>query len=113
MKENLPLPEEKKLVVVCRVEAGCLGPEGIDHIEAFCGFAQKEYASTDADYINWQIVPRHDKLLSEMQYRINDKKISRDQAAKYLEVFNKKLNLFENHMHEKLGCLIEQYLGRT
>ncbi len=112
MKENLPLPEEKKLVVICRVEAGCLGPKGIDYIEEFCNFAQKEYASTEADYINWQIIPRHDKLLPEMQYRINNKRISRDQAAKYLEVFNKKLDLFEHHMHEKLGYLIEQHLGR-
>ncbi|MCF6282620.1 MAG: hypothetical protein L3J28_10520 [Candidatus Polarisedimenticolaceae bacterium] len=112
MKENLPLPEDKKLVVVCRVEAGCLGAKGGDHIEAFCHFAQKEYAALGSDYIRWEIVPRHDKSLPEMQYRVNEKKISRDQAAKYLNVFKKKLGEFEDHMHDKLGGLIEQYLGR-
>jgi hypothetical protein len=112
MKEKLSLPEEKKLVVVCRVEAGCLGSKGVDHIDAFCEFAQKEYVEMDSDYITWLIMPRLDKSLPEMQYRINNKKISRDQAAKYLEVFNKKLNAFEDRMTEKLGSLIEQHLGR-
>jgi len=112
MKEKLPLPDEKKLVVVCRVEAGCLGSKGADHIDAFCEFAQKEYLATDSDYITWQIVPRHDKSLPEMQYRVNNKKISRDQASKYLEVFKVRLGSFEDQMQEKLGMLIERHLGR-
>ena len=79
MKQKTPLPDEKKLVVVCRVEAGCLGSKGADHIDAFCEFAQKEYVEIDADYITWLVVPRNDKSQPEMQYRVNNKKISRDQ----------------------------------
>ena len=35
MKNNLPLPAEKKLMVLFRLEAGCLGPDGKDHIDKF------------------------------------------------------------------------------
>ncbi len=112
MKEHLPLPDKKKLVVVCRVEAGCLGAKGADYIDTFCEFAQKEYTGIESDYIIWQIIPRRDKSMPEMQYRVNNKNISRDQASKYLEVFEKRLDHFEDQMHEKLGSLIERHLGR-
>jgi hypothetical protein len=50
--------------------------------------------------------------MPEMQYCVNNKNISRDQASKYLEVFKKRLGDFEDKLHEKLGSLIEQHLGR-
>lgn len=112
MKNNLPLPQEKKLTIVFRVEPGCLGPQGAAHIEEFCRFAQKEFETVDADFIHWEIVPRHDKSLAEMQYQVNNKNLSHDKAAKYLTVFNKNLDEFEGHLHQKLTLLIDQYLGR-
>lgn len=112
MKNNLPLPQEKKLTILFRVESGCLGPQGATHIEEFCRLAQQEFASVDADFIHWEIIPRHDKSLAEMQYQVSNKKLSHDQAAKYLAVFNKDLDEFEGHLHQKLAVLIEQFLGR-
>jgi len=112
MLVKLPLPQDKKLNVVFRVEAGCLGPKGKDHIEQFCSFAQVEVEPIDADFVHWEIVPRHDKSLPEMQYNINGKRLTHDQAAKYLDVFKKSLDEFEGHLHDKLDTLIEQFQGR-
>lgn len=112
MKNNLPLPQEKKLTIIFRVESGCLGPRGTTHIEEFCHFAQQEFASVDADFIHWEIMPRHDKSLAEMQYQVGNKKLSHDKAEKYLAVFDKELDEFEGHLHKKFAELIDQYLGR-
>ena len=112
MKINLPLPQEKKLTVICRVEPGCLGPDGLDHIEDFCNFAQKQVEPIDFDFIHWLLVPRFDKSLPEMQYKIGDKRLTQSNAEKYLEMFNKNLDEFEEHLNEKLTQLINQFLGR-
>lgn len=111
MKNNLPLPQDKKLTVVCRIEAGCLGPEGNSHVKDFCSFAQKEVEPIDSDFVHWEITPRHDKSQPEMLYKVNNKKLNHDKAAKYLEIFNKDLDAFEMHLHDKLADLIDQYLG--
>ena len=110
MKDNLPLPQDKKLNVVCRIEADCLGPDGEDHIEEFCKIAQEEVEDLDADFVHWEMVPRHNKLESEMQYNVNKKKLTHDKAARYLTLFHKNLDDFEDHLHEKLTFLIDQYL---
>jgi hypothetical protein len=55
MKQSLPLPEGKKLSVTCRVESGCLGPDGANKIVAFCQFAQQEIQFLDSDYVIWHI----------------------------------------------------------
>lgn len=112
MKNRLPLPQDKKLTVVVRVEPGCLGPEGQSHIEEFCRFAQIEVEPIDSDFVHWDIVPRHDKSLPEMQYKAMNKKLTHDKAAKYLQMFDKNLDEFEGHLHEKLSMLIDQHLGR-
>jgi len=111
MKNNFSLPQEKKLTVVVRIEPGCLGPEGIERIEGFCNFAQAEVESIDSDFVQWELVPRYDKSLPEMQYKTINKILTHDKAAKYLEIFNKNLDEFEDHIHEKLTVLIDQYLG--
>ncbi|MCK5648982.1 MAG: hypothetical protein KAI22_08895 [Gammaproteobacteria bacterium] len=111
MKNNLPLPQEKKLMVLFRLEPGCLGPDGKDHIEQFCQLAQQEFKSLHSDFVHWDIVPRHDKSLPEMQYKINNKKLSHDKAEKFLNIFHKNLNDFEDQLHKKLAVFIDQYLG--
>ena len=110
MKTNLPLPNEKKLTVLFRVEPGSLGPDGGDHVNAFCDFAGKEFELIDADFINWEIVPRHDKQLPEMEYKVSNKKLSHDKADKYLGVFEKNLDDFADHLVKNLSRLIGQYL---
>ena len=111
MKIKLPLPQEQKLTVISRIEAGCLGPDGADHIEKFCLFAQKEFETVDADFVHWELVPRHDKSLPEMQYNVLNKNMDHDKADKYLQLFDKNLDEFEGHLHDKLAELIDQYLG--
>jgi len=106
------LPQEKKLTVLFRVEAGSLGRDGDAHAEAFSRFAENELISLDSDYIHWEIVPRHDKSTPEMEYRVNGKNLSHDQAAKYLEVFGQDLDEFELHLARNLSRLIGEYLGR-
>ena len=52
MKTKLPLPQDKKLTVIFRLEPGCLGPDGEDHVEEFCKFAEKEVAPIDSDFVH-------------------------------------------------------------
>ena len=111
MKNNLPLPNNKKLTVLFRLESGCLGPKGEEHIEKFCQLAQKEFEALHSDYVLWSIVPRHDKSLPETQYKINNKKLSTDKAEKFLKIFNQNMNKFEDQMHKKLANFIDKYMG--
>lgn len=112
MENNLALPEDKKLTVVVRVEPGCLGQDGDKRIEAFCKVAHLEFEAIDSGFINWQVLPRLDKSLPEIEYKTINKTLSDPQAKKYLAFFDKNLDKFEEHMHDKLAVLIEQYLGR-
>lgn len=106
------LPREKKLNVLYRVEPGCLGPDGPKKIEDFCEYAKKEVENLDANFVHWDILPRFDKTLPEMEYKALNKNLTHDQADRYLAVFEQSLDEFEEHLHDKLGVLIENYLGR-
>jgi len=111
MKNNLPLQEDKKLTIIVRVEPGCLGPDGNNHVEGFCSVAQIEIEQINSDFINWEIIPRHDKSLPEIQYKAINKILTNKQATKYLEFFDKKLDELEEHVNERLAILIDQHLG--
>ena len=111
MSTKKPLPDEKKLAVTYRVESGCLGPKGSDLIDSFCQFSQAKIQTLDADYITWNIIPRNDKSLPEMSYKVLGKVINHTQAEKYLSMFNKNLDDFEGHLSEKLSQLIDEYMG--
>ena len=111
MKSSLPLANKKKLTLVFRVEPGSLGPDGGDHVDAFCEFAQRQLASLDADFMQWVIVPRRDKSLAEMEYQVDTKKLNHHQAEKYLQIFDKSLDDFEGDLAAELSRLIGQFLG--
>ena len=106
------MPRERKLTAVCRIEAGCLGPEGEIHVDGFCAYAAAETATLDAEFIHWVFTPREDKSLPETQYGIGDKWLSRDQAARYLGALGKDLDEFEAHLHDRLTVLIDDYMRR-
>ncbi|WP_151704258.1 hypothetical protein [Nitrincola alkalilacustris] len=112
MSPKLPLPENKQMTALCRVEPGCLGPDGADHVEGFCLFAQQELASFESGLINWRCVPRSDKSLDEMQYSVQNKILTHEQAARYLAVFEREIDDVEDFFHTILVRLINQYLGR-
>ena len=107
---KLPLKEEQKLTVVCRIEAGCLGPTGEDHVESFCAFGQPLVAPIDMDFVLWKLYPRLDKSQAEMHYSINGKILDHVKAEKYLGLFGKNLDTFEDHLHDKLAQLIDDYM---
>jgi len=112
MKKSLPLQENKKLSVTYRVEAGCLGPDGKNHITEFCKFAQSALQNLDSNYIVWNIIHRNDKTLPEMEYQVLGKIINHFQAEKYLTVFGKSLDEFEGHLSDQLTTLIHQFMNR-
>lgn len=109
MNSSLPLPQEKKLTVLFRVEAGCLGPNGEAHVDRFCDFAQAEVANLEAEFIHWEIVPRSDKSKPEMEYRIGGRSLNHDMARRYLDAFEQNLDEFEEHLNERILHLIERY----
>ena len=111
MKNRLPIDDNKKLKVTYRVEAGCLGPDGLNHISAFCTFAQTELQLSNADYIVWTIVHREDKTLAEIEYSLLGSVINAYKTEKYLSVFGNNLDAFESHISDHLATLIRQFMN--
>jgi len=112
MKEDKTIQANRRLLVQFRLEAGCLGPNGTDHIVDFCDFALAEIKPLNADFIEWEIMPRLDKLLPEIEYRLSGKRLNINQVSKYFQSFNHQLADFEALLDEKLTMSIEHYLNR-
>ncbi len=108
----MPLPLYKKLNVLFRIEPGCLGPDGVEHVEEFCKFAKKEISRLDSGYIRWVITPRYDKSLPEMEYKVRNKILSQRRAFLYLGTLGKSLDDFEENLQEKLAEMIDEYFER-
>lgn len=105
----MSLEKDKKLTILFRVEPGCLGPHGRDHINEFCEFAQQQYDALDSALINWVIVSRSNKHLPETEYKFANKNLTEAQAIKFLSRFDKELEEFEEELHDKLTDLIDQF----
>ena len=112
MNSRSPVPKDKKLTVVFRVEHGCLGPQGKDHVERFCDYAQQAFASTWSDFVDWEIIPRESIAQPEIQYEINKRRLDRDKAGKYLAMFSETPDALEGYLHDKAVHLIEEYMAR-
>ena len=110
MKHDLPLPQDKKLTVTYRIEPGCLGPNGSEKVSDFCEFAENGLRTLDSDYVIWNIKPRLDKRLPEMQYTAIGKTLNHAQAEKYLWLCEKALDEFECHLSDRMATLIDDYL---
>lgn len=104
------LQDSHKLTVLCRIEPGCLGPNGVELIKDFCRYAQSRVKDIDEAFVIWQLVPRHDKTLPEMHYSISGKSLDHAKAERYLSYFNQQLADFEDHFHNRLADLIDDYL---
>ena len=111
MKNLLPLDVDKKLTVIYRVEAGCLGPDGLNYISGFCKFAQSELQTLDSGYIVWNITHRADKTLPEIQYGLVGKTIDSRKVEKYLSAFGNTIDDFEGQLTEHLATLISQFMS--
>jgi hypothetical protein len=115
MEELIKSPREistKKLVVLCRIEPGCLGPDGVDHINAFCQVAERTLVNLNADVCHWFLAPRFDKNVIEIQYSLAGKVLSRDKALKFIASFEQNLDEIEGRFEDKLTQLINQYIAR-
>lgn len=109
MTTPVSLPDEKKLHVLFRVEPGCMGPAGIDHIQEFCEYAQNKVDNLHPEFVNWEIVARMNKKLPEMQFKVTNKNLTHEQAEKYLEFFGQSLEEFEEHLHDMLALLVDEF----
>lgn len=108
-----PLSASQKLQVIFRLEAGCLGPNGADLINDFCHYAQLKIGELDADFIIWKLIPRDDKSLPEMQYKLNSKILPADKTQRFLAIFNRDLHSFEDKVHNLVADLIDDYLNQA
>lgn len=106
------IPDNKKILVLFRVEPGSLGPDGNQYIEDFCDFAQQQLQACANPYIQWSIVPRFDKQLVEMEFQISSRKLSRDKVNLYLNAFGENLSDFEDELENNLEAIINQFFGR-
>ncbi|WP_237158852.1 hypothetical protein [Shewanella khirikhana] len=100
------------LLILHRLEPGCLGPDGADHVEQFCQLAEKAIQGLAPEVCQWQLVPRFDKSLPEMSYFLGSKQLTKEQTDRYLEMFSLEIDEFEERFHAKLTQLINQYLAR-
>lgn len=106
------MQHHQKLSVICNIEAGCLGPEGGRHIDQFCLFAAKSLSALDVKFARWEVLPRTDKSVPEIQYGVMGKMINSDQAGKFLALFNEDISHFESFITDQLAVLIDRYWGR-
>ncbi|XOV77346.1 MAG: hypothetical protein ACFHVJ_10320 [Aestuariibacter sp.] len=103
------LPQDKKLHVLFRVEPGCMGPAGLDHIQEFIKFAQDEVERFHPEFVHWEIVARMNKKLPEMQYKVGNKNLTHDKAARYLDHFDQCLDDFEEELHDLIAELVDKF----
>ncbi|MGI2170924.1 hypothetical protein ACROAE_12195 [Shewanella sp. MF05960] len=102
----------QKLLILFRLEPGCLGPDGVDHIDTFCQLAERTLTHLNADVCQWFISPRFDKSLVEIQYSLAGKVLPRDKALKFVQSFEQSLDTLEERFEDKLTQLINQYIAR-
>lgn len=103
-------PIIQKLLVECRVEGGCLGPNGASYVDGFCCAAEAEFSGVHSDKMNWTFLPRKNSSQAEVEYKILGKKLSIQQAKKYLDLLGIDITTFELEIDDRLITLIERYM---
>lgn len=99
-----------KLTLLFRVEPGCLGPDGKQHIEPFCTLAMQVFARLEPDRVTWQIVPRFDKHLEELEFHLVTRRLSEEQASQYLASTGCELSVLRERIDETLSMLVTRYM---
>jgi len=103
------IPGDNKLTVIILIEPGCLGPNGAQLVNAFCGCAQTFFTTLSSSYIEWKIAAQIDKTQPEISYIVNDKKLTQLQAKKYLQILTLQIDKFEDQLNDRIAFMIEQY----
>ncbi|MEM7209046.1 MAG: hypothetical protein AAF434_14580 [Pseudomonadota bacterium] len=108
------LPTDKtRVLITYRIEPGCLGPDGDQHVDAFCEFVQPYLSVLYPRSCTWNVVPRHDKALDEIEYSLIGRKLTKAQSLKFFESMNSDLPRIEQQAQTVLVESIEVYLGRA
>lgn len=97
------------LHLLMRIEPGCLGPDGAELVIPFCQFVEEPFQRLGGQLLHWQIEARFDKTLPEIEYHLQDKKITRAQANRYLEMMDLDLNEQEEQASALLSELIDTF----
>ncbi|WP_407332563.1 hypothetical protein [Enterovibrio sp. 27052020O] len=100
-----------KLNILCRLEPGCLGPQGASKIDDFCQYIKQDMLALNSDSVTLNVVPRNDKSLPEIQFTVMGKMMTRKQAEQYLERLDQNLDNFEALFEDKLEKLIDKFMG--
>lgn len=98
------------LNVLFRIEPGCLGPSGKEHVEAFCSFVDD--ALNAPAFAAYTIVPRYDKSLPEWEYSVRGKRLGDEQVNTLLERFGTNTGDFETHFEDALTDAIDRFFSR-
>ena len=101
-----------RIIVLYRVEPGCLGPDGKFFIEDFCAYANDAFKNVQQEHINWLFVPRHDKSLPEIQYQYKERNLSREMAQKLFSVKAIDIDEFEDLLNDQIPEMIDKFLER-
>ncbi len=101
---------DQRLLVECRVEGGCLGPDGASHVDDFCYFAETEFWNFHPGKVTWKFLRRQNSQQAEVEYKLIGKKLSRPQASQYLDVLGIDMSEFESGIDDRLIALIERYM---
>jgi len=101
-----------QIVILYRLEPGCLGPDGKAHIDAFCQFATPLLASQTAAFMRWQLEPRWDKTLPECQGFFDNRPLKDEQLARLLSHYHTDADALIEQLNEHLTLMIDQFFGR-
>ncbi|QTH64329.1 hypothetical protein J1N51_02255 [Psychrosphaera ytuae] len=102
---------EQKVQVTIRVEPGSLGPDGLDHVEDFCRVAQCYFDKLYVGTLCWQVIPRYDKSLAEIEYCYLNRTLNEAQANKMLSLINKDIDSMDEETMQHIANLIDKFLG--
>ncbi|CAG8999191.1 MAG: hypothetical protein CENE_01160 [Candidatus Celerinatantimonas neptuna] len=97
------------LHLLMRIEPGCLGPNGPLHVKQFCQFATAPFNRLGGQAIHWALEPRFDKTLPEVEYYLNDHKLTHVQAERYLQMSKLDLKEQEQQASDLLSELIDVF----
>lgn len=103
--------QELNLGMTIRVEPGSLGPDGLDHVEAFCDLAEKVFNKTESSQLTYKIVPRYDKTLPELELLMNQVSLPQARALLVLDKLDLTFEQIEENVMERISTLIDRFLG--
>lgn len=97
------------MTLLFRIEPGCLGPDGRQHIETFCKLAEQVYLRHPLTGVQFEFVPRYDKQLPEREFLLGERTLNREQAVRLMEHYGHELPHIEAQLDDTLSRLITHY----